>query len=221
MTNYAFCRCNERPSIWERVHPFIIIFFFFFFSFLPRQVFSAASSLLLFFALRHVHTRGLHQACLSPLGGENDVTALFGLAKEMQRRYTISCAVKPQPRRPLSSWFTRSSRISVWRNNKKKIKRASSPLFPLLSPPSLDLSDLPEIFNALAYTGIYSSLSHFVARQGHWWTRGLDGNPRRFKKIAVRDRTYDQGVFPQNEWRLYLNSALSRRKRTQEDKIIS
>lgn len=26
MTNYAFCRCNERSSIWERIHPFIFFF---------------------------------------------------------------------------------------------------------------------------------------------------------------------------------------------------
>lgn len=166
MTNYAFCRRNERPSIWERVHPFIIIifFFFFFFFFLPRQVFSAVSSLLLFFAPRHVHTRGLHQACLSPL--EEKMTSRPFRAGRRDAAPVRSLVLSSRAAAPVNRQVDlRGPREFPFKEtkNKKSIVASFSPC----SYVSFKFIGPPEIFNAPAYTEIYSSLSHFVAKRGH------------------------------------------------------
>lgn len=138
MTNYAFCRSNERPSIWERVHPFIIIIFFFFF-FLPRRVFSAASSLLLFSRL-DMHIRADYIRRVSRLRRENDVTALSGRPK---RRDAATGTIS----RTVESVATVELIYEVLTNLKKQKKHRL--FFLSFFPASLDLSDLPRFLMPL------------------------------------------------------------------------
>lgn len=135
MTNYAFCRRNERPSIWERVHPFIIIIiFFFFFFFLPRHLFSAASSLLLFSRLDMY----IHADYIRRVSGEKMTSRLFlaDQREETQARSLVlsscncaSCHCRVDLRGP--------------REFKKKNKKKHRLSFLSFFPASLDLSDLP------------------------------------------------------------------------------
>lgn len=143
MTNYAFCRCNERPSIWERVHSSIIIIFFLFF--FRAGVFFAASSLFLFFlAPRHVHTRGLHQACLSPL--EESMTSRF--FRTGQRDAARSLVLSSRSRAGHCRVDLRGPREFPFKET--KTKESSCLLF--FSPPSSAFGFIgpPEIFNAPA-----------------------------------------------------------------------
>lgn len=162
MTNYAFCRCNEWPSIRERVHPFfclplLLLFFLlrlpqplapprlslvFLFLFLPFLV-SLAMSLL----SRCVHTRGLHQTCLS-LGREGDVMALSG----RPRRRSAACTISPRIGLPPPSLI-----YGIPHGYLVLKKDPSSPRRSLPPPPaSPNLSDLPR-FLMPSPTGIRSS----------------------------------------------------------------
>lgn len=135
MTNYAFCRRNERPSIWERVHPFI---FFFLLLLLPRQVFFAASSLLLFSRLG-VYARITSDVSLSPLEGKmTSRPFLVGQREEMAVACTgtISQAA-------VASVATVELIYEVLANFKEAKKRKAFRLSFLSSfPASSDLSDL-------------------------------------------------------------------------------
>lgn len=144
------------------------------------------SSLLLprysFFRVSHVHgmyiRAGLHQAHLSlfRLSRRKWRHGPFWLAKEKR------CSRMLPVRSPVLSSYShagrhcrvdlRGPREFSFKETPKKKKKAS--LLSLLFPGVFGFIGPPEIFNALAYTGIYSSLSHFVARRGHWWTRGLE-----------------------------------------------
>jgi len=151
-------------------------------------------------------------------GRENDVTALSGRPKKRDAvAYSVQSLVLPSCSRAgcYCRLDLRGPRKFLFKKkNKKKRKHRLSfffSFFGFIGP--------PEIFNTL--TGIYSSsLSHFVARRRHWWTRGLEGNPCRFKEIAVRDRTCDRGIsvqsFPENSSGDCILTPNSQRERERE-----
>lgn len=158
MTNYALCRRNERPSILERVHPFIF-FFLFFLLLLPRQVFSAALSHYSFFRASYLaRTRGLHQARLSPVEGKmTSRSFLVGQGEEMQLHTPVRSL--SYCRAAVASPFATVELIYEVLPNFKEIKnKGKHRLSFLLFSASSDLSDRPRLLMPSSIPGSTPSL---------------------------------------------------------------
>lgn len=152
-----------------------------------------------FFAPWHVYTRGLHQACLSSLEGKmTSRPFLAGQREEMQPHTPVRFLVLP-----FCSRAGRHCRVDLrglrkFPSKETKKKRKHRLSFLSSSPASLDLSDLPRFLMPSPIPVLPLVFKSLCRKTRTLMDSGIRRNSRRFKEIAVWDRTCDRGVSVEN-----------------------